>query len=254
MAEGTAAAVDRDAVEDAARRLAGVASVTPLIASEELDTIAAGTVLLKAESLQLTGSFKIRGAYNLMSRLTPAQAARGVVAWSSGNHAQGVAAAGARLGIRTAIVMPEDAPALKLENTRRLGGETVLYDRYSGDREAIARALDACDLAELGEREVGTLSGGEFQRALLARAISLLSNMNGTPVLISTHSDRVLELIDNPAEALRVCELDGSRATISQLDPDKLAPWLARYGDLGQLRASGYLHRALVPSPEQEDA
>ncbi len=141
MAAAPAAAVDRSAIEDAARRLADVASVTPLISSAELDGFTGGTVLLKAENLQVTGSFKIRGAYNLLSRLSPGQAARGVVAWSSGNHAQGVAAAGSLLGIHTAIVMPEDAPALKLENTRRLGGETILYDRYSGDREAIARAL-----------------------------------------------------------------------------------------------------------------
>lgn len=143
------ATVDRKAIEEAARRLEDVAAVTPLIGSEELDAIAAGTVLLKAENLQLTGSFKIRGAYNLMSRLPRERAAQGVVAWSSGNHAQGVAAAGSRLGIRTAIVMPEDAPALKLENTRRLGGETILYDRYSGDREAIARELAAERGAEL---------------------------------------------------------------------------------------------------------
>ena len=143
MADRAAAAVDRDAIEDAARRLADVASVTPLFSSDELDAAAAGTVLLKAENLQLTGSFKIRGAYNLMSRLPREEAAKGVVAWSSGNHAQGVAAAGSLLGIRTAIVMPEDAPALKLENTRRLGGEAILYDRYREDREAIARKLAA---------------------------------------------------------------------------------------------------------------
>ena len=143
MASRAAAGVDRAAIEDAARRLADVASVTPLFSSEELDAAAAGTVLLKAENLQLTGSFKIRGAYNLMSRLPREEAAKGVVAWSSGNHAQGVAAAGSLLGIRTAIVMPEDAPALKLENTRRLGGEAILYDRYSEDREAIARKLAA---------------------------------------------------------------------------------------------------------------
>jgi threonine dehydratase len=126
-------------VESAARRIAGVAVVTPLIGSDELDRLAGGRVLLKPENLQRTGSFKIRGAYNMMSRLPPERAAAGVVAWSSGNHAQGVAAAGALLGIRAAIVMPEDAPALKLENTRRLGGEPILYDRYRGDREAIAR-------------------------------------------------------------------------------------------------------------------
>jgi threonine dehydratase len=136
-------------VQDAAARLATVSVKTPLLSSRDLDALARGRVFLKAECLQHTGSFKIRGAFNRMCRLTPPQAARGVVAWSSGNHAQGVAAAGSLLGIRTAIVMPEDAPRAKLENTRRLGGETILYDRYSGDREAIARSVAAERGAEL---------------------------------------------------------------------------------------------------------
>jgi len=141
--------IDLKAVEDAAQRLSGISVVTPLLTSPDLDEIAGGKVLVKTESLQLTGSFKIRGAYNMMSRLPPSQAARGVVAWSSGNHAQGVAAAGSMLNIRTAIVMPEDAPRVKLENTRRLGGEAILYDRFSGDREVIARKVAAERGAEL---------------------------------------------------------------------------------------------------------
>lgn len=136
-------------IEAAADRLRDVAVETPLVSSPELDEQSGGRVLLKAECLQRTGSFKIRGAYNLLSQLTPAQAARGVVAWSSGNHAQGVAAAGALLGIATTIVMPEDAPPAKIENTRRLGGEAVLYDRYTGDREEIARDIAAERGAEL---------------------------------------------------------------------------------------------------------
>jgi threonine dehydratase len=136
-------------VEAAAERLRGVAVETPLLRSPELDEQVGGTVLLKPECLQRTGSFKIRGAYNLMSQLTPEQAAHGVVAWSSGNHAQGVAAAGTLLGIQTTIVMPQDAPRAKIENTRRLGGEPVLYDRYTGDREAIAREIAAERGAEL---------------------------------------------------------------------------------------------------------
>jgi threonine dehydratase len=135
--------VDISDIEGAAERLRNVAVLTPLIRSPEMDERAGGPVLIKPECLQRTGSFKIRGAYNLMSQLSAEQAARGVVAWSSGNHAQGVAAAGTLLGIRTAIVMPEDAPAAKIERTRRFGGETILYDRYTGDREAIARQLAA---------------------------------------------------------------------------------------------------------------
>jgi threonine dehydratase len=130
-------------VEDAAGRLAGIVVRTPLIANAELDAAAGGRVLLKPESLQRIGSFKIRGAYNLMSRLTPEQARRGVVAFSSGNHAQGVALAGRLLGIHAAIVMPADAPRAKLEATRALGGEVVTYDREQEDREAIARRLAA---------------------------------------------------------------------------------------------------------------
>ena len=141
--------IDITDIEAAAARLMHVSVRTPLLRNAELDRAAGGTVLVKPECLQATGSFKIRGAYNFLSQLTPDQASHGVVAWSSGNHAQGVAAAGAMLGIRTAIVMPEDAPKAKLSNTRRLGGEVITYDRYSGDREAIARGIAAERGAEL---------------------------------------------------------------------------------------------------------
>jgi len=130
-------------VRAAARRLEGVAVQTPLLQNAELDRRAGGRVLLKAEMFQPIGSFKIRGAYNMMRRLPPAEAARGVVAWSSGNHAQGVALAGRLLDIPATIVMPADAPESKLAATRRLGGDVVTYDRYREDREAIARAIAA---------------------------------------------------------------------------------------------------------------
>ena len=141
--------IDVGSVEGAARRLQGIALKTPLIENAALNERAGGRVLLKPECLQRTGSFKIRGAYNLLSQLTPEQAKRGVVAWSSGNHAQGVACAAGLLGIHAAIVMPDDAPAAKLDNTRRLGGEVIAYDRYTGDREAIAREIAATRGAEL---------------------------------------------------------------------------------------------------------
>lgn len=135
--------IDVHDIEAAAGRLAGVSVMTPLLRNFELDARAGGAVLLKPECLQVTGSFKIRGAYNLLSQLTAEERIRGAVAWSSGNHAQGVAAAGGMLGIPTAIVMPEDAPRAKLANTRKLGGEVITYDRYTGDREAIAREIAA---------------------------------------------------------------------------------------------------------------
>lgn len=141
--------IDIRDVEAAAERLTGVVVRTPLLQNAELDRIAGGKVLIKPECFQSIGSFKIRGAYNLLSQLSPEQAERGVVAWSSGNHAQGVALAGKLLGIHAAIVMPEDAPSAKLENTRRLGGEIITYDRYTGDREAIARSIAAERGAEI---------------------------------------------------------------------------------------------------------
>ena len=135
--------VESSDIVAASKRLLPVITRTPLISSPLLDEIAGGKVLLKAENLQRTGSFKMRGAYNLLSQLTPEQAALGVIAFSSGNHAQAVAAAGTLLGIETTIVMPEDAPTIKIENTRRLGGTTVLYDRYTEDRDSIARNIAA---------------------------------------------------------------------------------------------------------------
>ena len=135
--------INLDDIKAAAERLQPIIVRTPLISSAALDEMVGGRVFLKAENLQRTGSFKIRGAYNMLSQLAPDQAARGVIAFSSGNHAQAVAAAGTMLGIETTIVMPEDAPQIKIENTRKLGGTTVLYDRYTGDRETIAREMAA---------------------------------------------------------------------------------------------------------------
>lgn len=130
----------RDGVIAAAARIAEILPKTPLLPAE----IRGVRVWLKAESLQPVGAFKIRGGWNRLSTLTPDEAARGVVGVSSGNHAQGVAWAAQRLGIRAAIVMPLDAPQVKLANVQALGAEVVLYDRPGGeDRDAIARALCA---------------------------------------------------------------------------------------------------------------
>jgi threonine dehydratase len=130
-------------IDEAARRLEGVALRTPLLASPALDALTGGRVFLKAETLQRTGSFKFRGAYNKLSAL-PAECRRsGVVAYSSGNHAQGVAAAAKLLNMPAVIVMPRDAPRPKRERTAALGAEIVLYDREREDREAIAGAIAA---------------------------------------------------------------------------------------------------------------
>ena len=128
-------------VEDAARKLEGVAIRTALLRSDALDAAAGGRVFVKAECLQRTGSFKIRGAYNRLVRLTDAERPKGVVAFSSGNHAQGVALAAKMLGVPAVIVMPSDAPATKVEATRGYGAEVVLYDRFTQSREAIAARI-----------------------------------------------------------------------------------------------------------------
>ncbi len=128
-------------VRAAAERLNGVAVRTPLLRNAELDRHAGRHVLIKPEGLQRSGSFKFRGAYNRLVQLDDEQRHAGVVAFSSGNHAQGVAAAARELGIRARIVMPADAPAIKLANTRAMGAEVIEYDRYQESREAIARAI-----------------------------------------------------------------------------------------------------------------
>ena len=130
-------------VDEAARRLEGVALHTPLLTSTALDAMTGGHIFLKAETLQRTGSFKFRGAYNKLAALPPAERAGGVVAFSSGNHAQGVAAAAQLLGMPCVIVMPRDAPRAKRQRTAALGAEIVLYDRVREDREAIASDIAA---------------------------------------------------------------------------------------------------------------
>lgn len=128
-------------VRAAAVRIAGVALSTPLLSSPHLDALARGVVLLKCENLQRTGSFKFRGAYNALSALAPGD--RGVVAMSSGNHAQGVAEAARLLGVRATIVMPSDAPAMKRDRTRAAGATIVEYNRAAQDRELVTGRIVA---------------------------------------------------------------------------------------------------------------
>lgn len=132
---------DIAAIRAAATRLAGHAVLTPLLESPAVNARLGGRLLIKAEPLQRTGSFKFRGAYNTLSQLDAEQRRRGVVTWSSGNHAQGVAAAAQTLGIPALIVMPADAPAIKIANTRGYGAEVVLYDRVREQREEIGTRI-----------------------------------------------------------------------------------------------------------------
>ncbi|MDP2061969.1 MAG: threonine/serine dehydratase [Phaeovulum sp.] len=135
--------MNRAAIVAARERIRAHVRHTPLLGSPALDALAGRRVLLKAECLQHTGSFKARGGWAALSALPPEVRARGVIAYSSGNHAQGVARAAAAFGVPAVIVMPADAPGVKIANTRALGGEVVLYDRATEDRDAIGATMAA---------------------------------------------------------------------------------------------------------------
>jgi threonine dehydratase len=130
-----------DMIRAAAQRLKGHIVETPLLFSPAIDEIAGRRVFVKAEALQVTGSFKARGGWSALSALTPETRKAGVIAFSSGNHAQGVARAAKAFGAPAVIIMPSDAPSAKIEGTRALGAEVVLYDRAGESREEIGAAL-----------------------------------------------------------------------------------------------------------------
>jgi threo-3-hydroxy-L-aspartate ammonia-lyase len=128
-------------VARAAERIAGAAHRTPVLTSRTADARTGAKLFFKAENLQRAGAFKFRGAYNAISALSEAERARGVITFSSGNHAQAIALASRLLGAPATIIMPADAPAAKIEGTRGYGAEVILYDRYSQDREALGRSI-----------------------------------------------------------------------------------------------------------------
>lgn len=130
-------------VTAAAERLAGVAHRTPVLTSRTFDALTSARTFFKCENLQRMGAFKFRGAYNALARFTPEQRRGGVITFSSGNHAQAIALSARLLGMPAVIVMPKDAPAVKLEATKGYGGEVVRYDRYTEDREALGRRIAA---------------------------------------------------------------------------------------------------------------
>ncbi len=143
MTETEAFAPSLTQIEAAATRIAGQAIKTPLLESPALNQKLGGRVLIKPETLQRTGSFKFRGAFNRISQIPEDQRPAGIVAYSSGNHAQGVAAAASLLGIPATIVMPADAPKIKIANTKSYGAKVVTYDRYNESREEIGNAIRA---------------------------------------------------------------------------------------------------------------
>ena len=159
--------VTLDDVRDAAAQIKGVAHRTPVLRSRTLDALVGAQVFLKCENFQRIGAFKFRGAYNTASRLSPEQLAKGIAAYSSGNHAQAVALAARELGTTAVILMPEDTPQSKLDATAGYGAEIVTYDRYTGDRTAIGEALAA-------ERGLGLIPPYEHPQVIAGQGTAAL--------------------------------------------------------------------------------
>jgi threo-3-hydroxy-L-aspartate ammonia-lyase len=170
-----------DDVRAAARRLQGRIVRTPVVTADAWDDATGFRVFFKCENLQRAGAFKIRGALNRLLTLTPEERSRGVIAFSSGNHAQGVALAARLVGTTALIVMPNDAPALKVEATRGYGAEIVVYDRLTEDREAIARRL----AAESGRVLVPPYDDERIMAGQGTAALELLEDAPGLDALVT---------------------------------------------------------------------
>ena len=218
-------------VEAAAERIRGIAHRTPVLTSRTADARTGATLFFKAEPLQRAGAFKFRGACNAIAALSPEQRQRGVLAFSSGNHAQAIAYAGAIQGVPTVIVMPHDAPAIKVAATRGYGAEIVTYDRYKEDREAVSRGI-----AE-------------------ARGLSMIPPYDH-PDVIAGQGTAVKELIEEvgPLDVLLVCLGGGGLLAGSCLAARALSPEVAIWGvepeagnDGQQSLAKGEVVRIPVP-------
>jgi len=207
VADGAALAVTFEDVLTAADRLRGVAHRTPVVTSRTLDTRTGTTAFLKCENLQRMGAFKFRGAYNRIAQLTPAERTRGVVAFSSGNHAQGVALAAQLLDVPATIVMPSDAPESKVAATREYGARVISYDRQTMNRGAIA--------AELAAQTGATLVPPYDDRAIVAG--------QGTVALELCESTPDLDV-------LLVCTGGGGLLAGCALAATALRPGIAIYG------------------------
>jgi threo-3-hydroxy-L-aspartate ammonia-lyase len=194
-------------VTRAARRLEGVAHRTPVLTSRTADAMTGATLFFKAENLQRGGAFKFRGAYNAISALPAEVRARGVLAFSSGNHAQAIALASRLLGLPAVIVMPEDAPAVKVEGTRGYGAEVVSYDRYTQDREALGR-----EIAQ-------------------ARGLTVIPPFDH-PEVIAGQGTLALELIEEtgPLDMLVACLGGGGQLSGCALAAAERSPGIAIYG------------------------
>ncbi len=210
MSEEQALAVSFEDVTSAAVRLKGHATRTSLLRSMELDRITGGRIYIKPECLQLSGSFKFRGAYNRISRLSGEERERGVVAFSSGNHGQGIALAALMEKVPATIVMPTDAPRIKLERTKSHGATIIPYDRERENREEIANAIAA---------ETG----------------AVLIPSYDDPFIIAGQGTSALEVTEDTSElgialdAYLVCTGGGGLLAGSCLVMDKLSPGTALY-------------------------
>ena len=200
-------AVDFDDVRAAADRLRGIAHRTPVITSRTLDERTGATVFLKAENLQRVGAFKFRGAYNAISQLTGEQRKGGVVAFSSGNHAQGVALAAKLLGVPAVIIMPTDAPQAKLDATAGYGAEVITYDRVRMNRSELAAAISE------------------------ERGATLIPPYDH-PHIIAGAGTVALELIDEvgPLDAMLVCLGGGGLFSGCCIAATHFSPGIAMYG------------------------
>lgn len=194
-------------VAAAARRIDGVAHRTPVLTSRTADAVTGASLFFKAENLQRGGAFKFRGAYNAISALPEDLRQRGVIAFSSGNHAQAIALASRLLGVPAVIVMPEDAPAVKVEATRGYGAEVVSYDRYSQDREALGRAIAQ------------------------ARGLSLIPPYDH-PDVIAGQGTLALELVEEtgPLDILVACLGGGGQLAGCALAASERSPGIRIYG------------------------
>jgi len=219
-------------VRAAADRLRGVAHRTPVVTSRTLDARTGATVFLKCENLQRMGAFKFRGAYNRIAQLTPDERARGVVAFSSGNHAQGVALASQLLGVSATIVMPSDAPEAKVAATKGYGARVVSYDRQTMNRGAIAAELSA-------------------------KAGATLVPPYDDPAIVAGQGTTALELLEDvpDLDVLLVCTGGGGLLAGCALAATELRPGIAVYGvepDAGDDFAQSFARneRVEIPVPQ----
>ncbi len=222
---------DFAAVQRAAARLQGIATRTPVMTSRTADEATGARLFFKCENLQRMGAFKFRGAYNAIASLPDGVRQRGVIAFSSGNHAQGMALAGRLLGVPVTILMPLDAPEAKIAATRGYGAEVILFDRYSQDREALGRQI-------AGERDLSLIPPFDH------------------PEVIAGQGTAAMELIEEtgPLDLLLVCLGGGGLVSGCALAAHALSPGIRVIGvepeagnDAQQSLRAGHIVKIAVP-------